>query len=205
MAGPVQQVAFAVVLSGYSISMRLCRCACDAGEVHDDESACTLHKHVSCVSVYRLCIASHALRAALTMYHNVSLTFFDIDFTSVISFFMFLGVCRNILKTNDVRTGLKKPEQESKKRAPSFEAAQLADTAQNADAAATAAADREPGRSGQAATLASAEWDAASAARQRCILYFEAQGARRLDQPLTTACAHQDMCVCVCVRACVCA
>ena len=179
--------------------MRLCRCACDAGEVHD-ESACTLHNHVSCVSVYRLCIASHALRAARTMYHHVSLTFFDIDFTSVISFFMFFGVCRNILKTNDVRTGLKKPEQESKKRAPSVEAAQLADTAQNADAAATAAADREPGRSGQAATLASAaaaaaaEWDAASAARQRCVLYFEAQGARRLDQPLTTASAHQGVC-----------
>lgn len=78
---------------------------------------------------------------------------------------------RNILKTNDVRTGLKKPEQESKKRAPSFEAAQLADAAQDADAAATAAADREPGRSDQAATLASAaaaaEWDAANAARQR--------------------------------------
>ncbi|KAL0020521.1 hypothetical protein WJX79_000102 [Trebouxia sp. C0005] len=75
---------------------------------------------------------------------------------------------RNILKTNDVRTGLKKPEQESKKQAPSFEAAQLADAAQDADAAAAAAADREPGRSGQAATFASAaaEWDAANAARQ---------------------------------------
>lgn len=80
---------------------------------------------------------------------------------------------RNILKTNDVRTGLKKPEQESKKRAPSIEAAQLADAAQSTDAAATAAADRDPGRSGQAATLASAaaaaaaEWDAANAAKQR--------------------------------------
>jgi len=85
---------------------------------------------------------------------------------------MFLGVCRNILKTNDVRTGLKKPEQESNKRAPSVEAAQLADTAQHDDAAATAAADREPGRNGQAESVASAaaaaaEWDAAIVARQR--------------------------------------
>ncbi|DBA84434.1 TPA: hypothetical protein ACH3X1_006066 [Trebouxia sp. C0004] len=83
---------------------------------------------------------------------------------------------RNILKTNDVRTGLKKPEQESKKRAPSFEAAQLADAAQNADAAATAAADREPDRSGQAARLASAaapvasEWGADNAATQWWVL-----------------------------------
>ncbi len=103
------------------------------------------------VSQVMLCVA-------LTMYHHVFL----------VIFFTFLGVCRNIFKTNDVRTGLKKPEQESKKRAPSVEAAQLADAAQGADAA---AADREPGTSGQAATLASAaaaaEWDAANAARQR--------------------------------------
>ena len=133
----------------------------------------TLHKHFSCVSVYRSCIASHALCAALTMYHHVFLIHFDLLLLFCFPVFMFLGVCRNILKTNDVRTGLKKPEQESKKRAPSVEAAQLADAARDADGAATAAADREPGTSGQAATLASAaaaaaaEWDAANAARQR--------------------------------------
>ena len=113
------------------------------------------------------------LCAALARYHHgrlISLAF--LLFLST-SFFMFLDVCRNVLKTNDVRPGLKKPKQESKKRAPSCEAAQLADAAQDANAAATAAADREPGRSGQAATLdsaaaaAAAEWDAANAARQR--------------------------------------
>ena len=43
--------------------------------------------------------------------------------------------CRNILKTNDVRTGLKKPEQDSNKRAASSEPAQLAEAAQAADVA----------------------------------------------------------------------
>ncbi len=123
--------------------------------------------------MYGLFNASHALCAALAMYHRVFLIISDILVLFCFLVLLFLGICRNILKTNDVRTGLKKPEQESKKRAPSVEAAQLADAARDADGAATAAADREPGTSGQAATLASAaaaaaaEWNAANAARQR--------------------------------------
>lgn len=58
-------------------------------------------------------------------------------------------ICRNILKSNDVRTGLKKPEQESKKRAASGEAAHLADSAETADVA--AAADRPAGSTAHAA------------------------------------------------------
>jgi hypothetical protein len=77
--------------------MRLCRCACEAGEDHD-ESACTLHKHFSCVSVFRLCIASHALRAALAIYHHVSLMFFGIPLTSLISLFYVSGCLQEHFK-----------------------------------------------------------------------------------------------------------
>ena len=52
------------------------------------------------------------------------------------------------MKSNDVRTGLKKPEQESKKRAASGEPAHLADSAQMAD---VAAADRQAGNTAHAA------------------------------------------------------
>lgn len=71
------------------------------------------------------------------------------------------NVCRNILKSNDVRTGLKKPEQESKKRAASGEAAHLADSAQTADVA--VAADRPAGNTAHAAA-APADPDTAQAA-----------------------------------------
>lgn len=86
---------------------------------------------------------------------------------------------RNILKTNDVRTGLKKPEQETKKRAASAEAAQPAGALDTAD---PASSDRHAGTTQTAASSAAAagsddvggaggsapsEWDIARAARDR--------------------------------------
>lgn len=102
-----------------------------------------------------------------------------------------LPACRNILKTNDVRTGLKKPEQGSNKRAASGEPAQLAEAAQAPDvaradpaqAADDLSADRQPRNSTEAAATGAAanaasgsgdahaapsEWDTAKAARDRC-------------------------------------
>ena len=94
--------------------------------------------------------------------------------------------CRNILKTNDVRTGLKKPEQETNKRAASSEPAQLAEAAQAADvarpdpteAANLSTADRQAhdisktaaaaGGDDAAAHAAPSEWDIAKSARDRC-------------------------------------
>ena len=76
---------------------------------------------------------------------------------------------RNILKTNDVRTGLKKPEEDSKKRAASVETAQLADATQTVD---VAASDGQLGASSSSAAAAAAptEWDIARAARERWVL-----------------------------------
>ncbi len=51
----------------------------------------TLHKHFSRVSVFRSCIASHALCAALTMYHHVFLILFDILLLFCFSFFYVSG------------------------------------------------------------------------------------------------------------------
>ena len=95
--------------------------------------------------------------------------------------------CRNILKTNDVRTGLKKPEQEVKKRAASGEPAQLAEAsqavdvsrpepAQDADASRAERHKSSTISNAAAATLdgagntqaATSEWDVAKAARDRC-------------------------------------
>ena len=87
-------------------------------------------------------------------------------------------VCRNILKTNDVRTGLKKPEQEAQQKAVSSQSAQLAE-AGAAAAMSGAEASRHAILSSQAATASStgdgeseapaapSEWDLASAARDR--------------------------------------
>ncbi|KAL3160355.1 hypothetical protein ABBQ32_010689 [Trebouxia sp. C0010 RCD-2024] len=92
---------------------------------------------------------------------------------------------RNILKSNDVRTGLKKPEQESSKRAAANEPAQLAAAAEAADVARAElvqAADMstvntntqetsEPAAAavgtGGSAHAAPSEWDIAKAARDR--------------------------------------
>lgn len=83
------------------------------------------------------------------------------------------------MKTNDVRTGLKKPEQETKKRAASAEAAQPAGALDTAD---PASSDRHAGTTQTAASSAAAagsddvggaggsapsEWDIARAARDR--------------------------------------
>lgn len=94
--------------------------------------------------------------------------------------------CRNILKTNDVRTGIKKPEHETNKRAASSEPAQLAEAAQAADvarpdpvqAADLPTADRQThdtskiaaaaGGDDAAAHAAPSEWDIAKSARDRC-------------------------------------
>lgn len=99
--------------------------------------------------------------------------------------------CRNILKTNDVRTGLKKPEQEVKKRAASAEPTQLAEANQAADVSrpepaqeadmsraemsklstnpdAAAAAAPTGVDSVGSAPAATSEWDIAKAARDRC-------------------------------------
>ena len=93
--------------------------------------------------------------------------------------------CRNILKTNDVRMGLKKPEQDSNKRAASSEPAQLAEAVQAADVArpdpAQAAdqshSDRQTHDTSEAAAAAASddggahavpsEWDIAKSARER--------------------------------------
>ena len=90
------------------------------------------------------------------------------------------------MKTNDVRTGLKKPEQDSNKRAASSEPAQLAAAAQAADVAradpARAAdvppADKPRHNSAEAVAAAASndggahaapsEWDIAKSARDRC-------------------------------------
>ncbi|KAL3151150.1 hypothetical protein ABBQ38_013013 [Trebouxia sp. C0009 RCD-2024] len=92
---------------------------------------------------------------------------------------------RNILKSNDVRTGLKKPEQESSKRAAANEPAQLAAAAEAADMARADPAqatdmstvDRhtqdtsEPAAAAMGndggAHAAPSEWDIAQAARDR--------------------------------------
>ena len=90
--------------------------------------------------------------------------------------------CRNILKTNDVRTGLKKPEQAPNKRVASSEPAQLAEAAKAADvaradpaqAADMSTADRQTHNSSAAANggggahAAPSEWEVAKAARDRC-------------------------------------
>lgn len=112
-------------------------------------------------------------------------------FRSACSTYSALPACRNILKTNDVRTGLKKPEQGSSKRAASSEPAQLAEAVQAADlaradpaqAADRLTADRQPHNSTEAAATGAAadavhgsgdahaapsEWDTAKAARDRC-------------------------------------
>lgn len=98
----------------------------------------------------------------------------------------YVPTCRNILKSNDVRTGLKKPEQESSKRAAANEPAQLAAAAEAADVARAElvqAADMstvntntqetsEPAAAavgtGGSAHAAPSEWDIAKAARDRC-------------------------------------
>ena len=92
--------------------------------------------------------------------------------------------CRNILKSNDVRTGLKKPEQDSHKRAASSEPAQQAEAAQAADVARAdpaqtadlSTADRPTNSTSEAAAAgddggahaAPSEWDIAKSARDRC-------------------------------------
>ena len=97
------------------------------------------------------------------------------------------NICRNILKSNDVRTGLKKPEQESKKRAASDEAAHLADLAQTVDVA--AAADRPAGNSAHAAA-APADPETAQAADHGWVV------------PLMCVSVSGPLYVCVCVKFC---
>lgn len=93
---------------------------------------------------------------------------------------------RNILKTNDVRTGLKKPEQDSNKRAASSEPAKLAEAAQAADvarpdpaqAADQSGSDRQTHDTSEAAAAAArddggahaapSKWDIAKSVRERC-------------------------------------
>lgn len=80
------------------------------------------------------------------------------------SIYSALPACRNILKTNDVRTGLKKPEQGSNKRAASSEPAKLAEAAQAVDVARAdpsqatdrSTADRQPHNDTEAAATGAA-------------------------------------------------
>lgn len=76
---------------------------------------------------------------------------------------MNLAACRNILKTNDVRTGLKKPEEEEARLAS-------AAAAQDDSATAPASAAGRHASSHTEAALSGAQdpkWDTANAARQR--------------------------------------
>ena len=75
-----------------------------------------------------------------------------------------VAACRNILKTNDVRTGLKKPEEEEARLASAAAAAH-----DDSATAAASAAGRHASSHADAAPPGARdpEWDTANAARQR--------------------------------------